>query len=79
MGPDNGAANSKSAPSALTGEAAEKLRAALLIDLAHLRTRNDFETWARDARGHIERLPEQMRSEVESELDRRRSEKAPAA
>ena len=72
LGPDNGAANSKSAPSALTGEAAEKLRAALLIDLAHLRTRNDFETWARDARGHIERLPEQMRSEVESELDRRR-------
>ena len=67
LGPDNGAANSKSAPSALTGEAAEKLRAALLIDLAHLRTCNDFETWARDAKGHIERLPEQMRSEVESE------------
>jgi phage recombination protein Bet len=74
LGPDNGAANSKSAPSALAGEAAEKLRAALLIDLAQLRTRNDFETWARDAKPHLERLPPQMRSEVENELERRRGD-----
>jgi hypothetical protein len=48
------------------------LRAALLIDLAQLRTRKDFDTWARDAKAHIARLPDQMRSEVESELDHRR-------
>jgi cell division septation protein DedD len=71
-GPDNGAAASKPAPSVLTGEEAEKLRAALLIDLAQLRTRKDFDTWARDAKAHIARLPDQMRSEVESELDHRR-------
>ena len=74
LGPENGAANSNSAPVILSGEAAEKLRAALLIDLAQLRTRKDFETWARDARGHMERLPAQMRSEVETELDRRRGD-----
>jgi hypothetical protein len=50
------------------------LRAALLIDLAQLRTRNDFETWARDAKPHLERLPPQMRSEVENELERRRGD-----
>jgi hypothetical protein len=71
-GPDNGAAASKPAPSVLNGEEAEKLRAALLIDLAQLRTRKDFDTWARDAKAHIARLPDQMRSEVESELDHRR-------
>jgi phage recombination protein Bet len=65
--PDTGAANP-----ALTGDAAEKLRANLLIDLAQLRTRSDFDTWARDAKPHLDKLPAQMRSEVENEFERRR-------
>jgi phage recombination protein Bet len=72
LDPDNGAANSKSLPTALSGQEAEKLRANLLIDLAQLRSPSDFETWGRDAKGHLERLPDQMRAEVEAELSRRR-------
>jgi phage recombination protein Bet len=72
--PDGGAANPQSLTEALRDEVAEKLRADLLIDLAQLRTQNDFDTWARDAKPHLERLPAQMRSEVESELDRRRGD-----
>jgi len=67
-GPDTGAANFP-----LTGAAAEKLRADLMFDLAQLRTKSDFDTWERDAKPHIARLPAQMRSEVESEFDHRRA------
>jgi phage recombination protein Bet len=72
--PDNGAADPKPTPGALTGQAAEKLKSALLTGLAQLRTRLDFDSWARDAKAHIEKLPAPMRSEVDAELDRRRGD-----
>ncbi|CCE05816.1 hypothetical protein BRAS3843_1480047 [Bradyrhizobium sp. STM 3843] len=68
-GPDTGAAD----PS-LSSDAAAKLKSALLADVAQLRTRSDFDSWERDAKAHLEKLPEQMRSEVQAELDHRRAD-----
>lgn len=71
--PDTGGAASPSnkvVPGALTGEAALKLKNTLLGDIRQLKTANDFVSWPKGARVHIDRLPTDMQAEIEAELQR---------
>lgn len=71
--PDTGGAaapQSKPVPGALTGEAALKLKNALLSDIRQLKTPNDFISWPKGARVHLDRLPTDMQAEIEAELQR---------
>jgi phage recombination protein Bet len=54
----------------LTGQAAFKLKTELLTGLRQLTSMGDCLSWARDARVHIDRLPADMRAEVETEFQR---------
>lgn len=56
----------------LTGEAAEKLRNALIRDIGTLTTSGDLHVWSRDARAQIARLPRPMATEVEAKFNSRK-------
>jgi hypothetical protein len=64
---------SKTVPGALVGDAAENLKARLIADLANLKSASDFLSWARDAKVHLDRLPTDMRTAVETEFQRQQS------
>jgi phage recombination protein Bet len=57
-------------PGALTGREAFQLKSRLLTDLRQLTTVNDFLSWARSARVHINRLPADMQQEIDTEFQR---------
>lgn len=57
----------------LTGEAAEKLRNALIRDIESLNTSGDLLVWSRDARAQIARLPRAMATEVEAKFNSRKT------
>lgn len=59
-----------SAPDALTGQDAVKLKGALLTDIRQLASAADFLSWANGARAHLDRLPADMRAEVDTEFQR---------
>jgi RecT family protein len=58
------------------GPEAFKLKQALVAQLATLATPADFLAWAKGAQVHLDRLPAQYRSEVETELQRLQDQKA---
>lgn len=53
---------------AMTGQEAFKLKTSLITDIRKLTTIGDCLSWAKDARVHIDRLPEDMRVEVGTEF-----------
>lgn len=55
---------------ALVGQEAFKLKTALLTDIRQLATMGDCLSWTKGARVHIDRLPADMQTEIETEFQR---------
>jgi phage recombination protein Bet len=66
----SGPVNSAPVPGALSGQEAFKLRSSLIAEIHKLTTVNDFLTFARDSRVHLDRLPDKLRGEVDTEFQR---------
>ena len=62
------ARSSKELPGAVSGQDAFKLKTSLTTDIRQLTTMGDCLSWARDARIQIDRLPADLRKEVETEF-----------
>lgn len=61
-------------PDALIGDAAQRLRNALLRDIGTLGSSGDLAIWVRDARPQIARLPRPMIAEVEASFKERQAQ-----
>lgn len=74
--PDTGGAAQPSSTieNGLTGDAAEKLRNALIRDIESMNTSGDLLVWSRDARAQIARLPRAMATHVEAKFKERQAQ-----
>lgn len=63
-------AAAKPGPGALSGQEAQKLASSLINQLQQMSTANDLLGWSNGAKVHLDRLPADLRREVETEFQR---------